>query len=104
MSEKIYQFNEYILSYDKGENDRSCLIISKCLLDKIYVMAELYDGSAELISTILDSLKQENKKQKDNWNELKKWLQSNDIHYLGAIPFRETLRKIQELEGSDSNE
>lgn len=42
-------------------------------------------------------------KQKDNWNELKKWLQSNDIHYSGAIPFREALRKLQELEGSDSN-
>lgn len=65
MSEKIYQFNEYILSYDKGENDRSCLIISKCLLDKIYVMAELYDGSAELISTILDSLQQQVKKQQE---------------------------------------
>lgn len=44
------------------------------------------------------------KQLKDNWNELKKWLQSNDIHYSGAILFREALRKLQELEGSDSNE
>lgn len=77
MSEKIYQFNEYILSYDKGENDRSCLIISKCLLDKIYVMAELYDGSAELISTILDSLKQENKKQKEVINKAIEYIEKH---------------------------
>ena len=34
----------------------------------------------------------------NNWNELKKWLQANDIHYAEAIPFKETLRKMQELE------
>ena len=63
-NEKIYQFNEYVLGYDKGENVRSCLVISKYLLDKLYVVAELYDGSAEIISTILDSLQQENKQLK----------------------------------------
>lgn len=78
MSEKIYQFNEYILSYDKGENDRSCLIISKCLLDKIYIMAELYDGSAELISTILDSLQQQVKKQKE---AIDKAIEYSDKHW-----------------------
>ena len=67
MSEKIYQFNEYVLGYDKGENDRSCLVISKYLLDKVYVMAELYDGSAEIISTILDSLQKENKQLKKKY-------------------------------------
>ena len=37
-------------------------------------------------------------KSQNNWNELKKWLQANDIHFADAIPFRETLRKMQELE------
>ena len=33
-----------------------------------------------------------------NWDELKGWLKSNDIHYAEAITFRETLNKMQELE------
>lgn len=33
-----------------------------------------------------------------NWDELKGWLKANDIHYAEAIPFRETLNKMQELE------
>ena len=52
--EKIYQFNEYVLGYDKGRNDRSCLTISKIQNGNMYVMSSLYDGSAEIISTILD--------------------------------------------------
>ena len=66
--EKVYQFNEYILSYDKSERDRSCLTISKTQNGNIYVMSELLDGSADVVSMILDSLqttvnycKQENK-------------------------------------------
>lgn len=43
-------------------------------------------------------LRQENKQLKDNWNELKVWIKSNDEHYSGAIPFKQTLRKMQELE------
>lgn len=45
----------------------------------------------------------EKKQLEANWNELKEWLKANDIHYAEAIPFRETLRKMQELEGG-SNE
>ena len=57
--EKVYTFNEYVLGYDSGGyNDRSCLTISKILNDNMYVMSTLYDGSAEVISTMLDSLQQ----------------------------------------------
>ena len=38
MSEKVYQLNEYVLGYDKGHNDRSCLTISKIQNGNIYVM------------------------------------------------------------------
>ena len=30
-------------------------------------------------------------------NELEKWLKSNEEHFAEAIPFKETLRKLQEL-------
>ena len=33
--------------------------------------------------------------------ELEKWLKANDEHYAEAIPFRETLRKLNELKESD---
>ena len=56
--EKVYQFNEYILGYDKGLNDRSCLTISKMQNDNMYVMGSLYDGSAYIISLMLDSLQE----------------------------------------------
>ena len=44
------------------------------------------------------NLRNEILRLRNNWNELKKWLQANDIHYPEAIPFKETLRKMQELE------
>lgn len=70
--QKVYKFNEYILSYDKSERDRSCLTISKTQNGNIYVMSELLDGSADVVSMILDSLqttvnycKQQNQKYKE---------------------------------------
>ena len=63
--EEIYTFNDYILGYEKGNNDRSCLTISKIINDDMYVMSSLYDGSADVISMILDNLQQENKQLKE---------------------------------------
>lgn len=74
--EKIYQFNEYVLGYDKGRNDRSCLTISKVQNGNIYVMSSLLDGSADVISTMLDGLQEELKekdKEIDNLNKQLKW-------------------------------
>lgn len=74
MDEKIYQFNEYVLGYDKGENDRSALTISKMQNGNIYVMTTLTDGSADIITMMLDNLQNEIKKlnvqlnQADNKN------------------------------------
>ena len=79
---KVYQFNEYILIYDKSERDRSCLTISKTQNGNIYVMSELLDGSADVVSMILDSLqttvnycKQENQKYKEVIDKMNKLLQ-----------------------------
>ena len=49
---------------------------------------------------------EENKQLKDNWNELKKWLEENESFddYCNETTFTSVLDKMQELEGSDSNE
>jgi len=76
-NEKVYQFNDYILGYDKGKNDRSCLTISKIQNGNMYVMASLYDGSADVISIMLDNLQNEIdclKDQIDWWKQ-----QCNDL-------------------------
>ena len=53
-------------------------------------------------------LKKENKKQKDNWNKLKEYLYNQiptDKKVLTKfIKIFEVLNKMQELEGSDSND
>lgn len=55
----------------------------------------------------IENLQQENKQLKDNWNELKKWLEENESFddYCNETTFTSVLDKMQELEqGSDSNE
>ena len=55
---------------------------------------------AKLVTEIYknEQLQQKVKHLEANWDELKGWLKANDIHYAEAIPFRETLNKMQELE------
>lgn len=51
-------------------------------------------------------LNEENKQLKDNWNELKKWLEENESFddYCNETTFTSVLEKMQELEqGSDDN-
>ena len=63
----------------------------------------------------IENLQQENKQLKDNWNNLKKWLEKelgdrtnpNKDKWLTGVydAYRETIDKMQELEqGSDSND
>jgi hypothetical protein len=53
------------------------------------------DGATlEQTHKIIDYIEQ----LQNNWNKLKEWLKANDIHYADAIPFRETIKKMQELE------
>ena len=51
-------------------------------------------------------LKKENNQLKGNWNELKKWLEENESFddYCNETTFTSVLDKMEELEGSDSND
>ena len=66
-------------------------------------MEELHDFYFEKYC----DLKKENKQLKDNWNKLKEWASnfynSEEVGWAGC-GIRYTLEKMQELEGSDSNE
>lgn len=95
--EKIYQFNEYVLGYDKGLNDRSCLTISKIQNDNIYVMTTLTDGSAEVVSMILDNLQAENKRLNNIINELGKCIKDK---YYEAIDYQAKIRQSDLMQGS----
>lgn len=53
---------------------------------------------AKIIYHLVINQKQELNQCKNNWEELKKWIKANDEHYAEALPFRETLRKMKELE------
>ena len=100
--EKIYTFNEYVLGYDSGLEDRSCLTISKLQNDTLYVMASLYDGSADVISMMLDSLNNELDQYKNNWEELKRILEKQliDCNQCSgqSYYFKYILDKMKELE------
>lgn len=80
--EKIYQFNDYVLSYDKSLSDRSCLTISKIQNGEMYLMGELFDGSADVVNMLLDSLqrtvnycKQENARLKEERKQIKEYVE-----------------------------
>ena len=49
-------------------------------------------------------LDEENKQLKDNWNELKKWLEENESFddYCKETTFTSVLEKMLELEGSNN--
>lgn len=69
-----------------------------------------YKNNQKIIKRLLD----ENKQLKDNWNKLKEWLvkelgdriNPNKDKWLTGVydAYRETIDKMQELQGSDNNE
>lgn len=72
-------------------------------------------GRADILSEFMPKIKQlqqENKQLKDNWNELKEWVNkgydyyTNEQDYIGGrLCFTDMKDKMQELEqGSNSNE
>lgn len=99
---KVYQFNEYVLGYDKGYNDRSCLTIGKIQNENLYVMSSLYDGAADVISMMLDSLNEEIKRSKGKLEEINclihKTLNDREINGIGNL----NLSKILELTGDNN--
>lgn len=95
---KMYEYlkNHAYISYNKKSNYEFELSEerAKCIANK-------YDSLTE-------KLQQENKQLKDNWNKLKEYLHNQiptDKTVLTKhIKIFEVLDKMQELEGSDSNE
>lgn len=62
-------------------------------------------------NTIFDDVKVYARSLKDNWNELKEWVNKHYDYYMnnedyigGRLCFTDIKNKMQELEGSDSNE
>lgn len=106
--EKIYQFNEYVLGYDKGENDRSALTISKVLNGNMYVMATLTDGSADVISLMLDELNKELQQKESIIKEVREYasgdlrLYDNEsIEFEISTKLLEILDKVGETDVKD---
>ena len=63
------------------------------------------DNLIEMINEpTYEELQQENKQLKDNWNELKKWLEENESFddYCNETTFTSVLEKMLELEGSNN--
>ena len=68
---------------------------------------EMLKSDFEAQHKLTEKYAEENKQLKDNWNELKKWLEENESFddYCNETTFTSVLDKMQELEqGSDSNE
>lgn len=65
------------------------------------------NGAIQTYDILLKANTEENKRLKDNWNKLKEWASnfynSEEVSWAGC-GMRYTLEKMQELEGSDSNE
>ena len=86
--------------------------------------SQLYEASIQIQELIeqdmwcpsncekLEKLQQENKKLKDNWNKLKEWLKEYEEGTYGLGSYEtglsdglgDVIKKMQELQGSDSNE
>lgn len=81
--------------------------LEKQLLDASIQIQELIEQDIECPSNCekLKKLQQENEKLKDNWNKLKEYTQEKyDNPSWASCGARYVLEKMQELQGSDSNE
>lgn len=66
------------------------------------------NGAIQTYDILLKANTEENKQLKDNWNKLKKWIYEEHYLYIPGIARNSTyqvvLDKMQELQGSDSDE
>lgn len=75
--------------------------------DKMY---KKYSSEVERMQKCIDDLLQENKQLKDNWNKLREVIRKKQDYYRYVKDNRyrkflsELLDKMQELQGSDSDE
>ena len=80
-------------------------------LGDIFRNLETEEQAFEFLKYI-KNLQQENKQLKDNWNKLKEWLKEYEEGTYGLGSYEtglsdglgDVIKKMQELQGSDSNE
>ena len=117
---------DFELSKERAECMANKYNSSTCELQKENqeLKKQLHDASIQIQELIekdiwcpsncekLEKLQQENKQLKDNWNKLKEWLKEYEegTYGLGSYEtglsdgLRDVIKKMQELEGSDSDE
>jgi predicted RNase H-like nuclease len=72
MKEFSYKYKNYSIGYDMDyTKSNSALCIVKLLDEKMYVIGELKNESADVIVNIIDDLQQERDKYKQAWDELR---------------------------------
>ena len=106
---KFSNLSSYIRQLDK-ENEE----LKRQLHDASIQIQELIEKDIWCPSNCekLEKLQQENEKLKDNWNKLKEWLKEYEEGTYGLGSYEtglsdglgDVIKKMQELEGSDSNE
>ena len=106
---KFSNLSSYIRKLDK-ENEE----LKRQLHDASIQIQELIEKDIWCPSNCekLEKLERENEKLKDNWNKLKEWLKEYEEGTYGLGSYEtglsdglgDVIKKMQELEGSDSNE
>lgn len=106
---KFSKLSSYIRQLDKENKE-----LKKQLHDASIQIQELIEKDIWCPSNCekLEKLQQENEKLKDNWDKLKEWLKEYEEGTYGLGSYEtglsdglgDVIKKMQELEGSDSNE
>ena len=116
-----YRIENGSLVIDNYFNDLKIASINGGSVENILKKCKLYDEEYETflkeneymkhIAKDIERLQQENKQLIDNWVKLKEYLHNVDVvidyseNYDGSfINYDELINKMQEIEGSDSNE
>ena len=98
-----------------NEKCKYCDYVSKCsrICEYNSILCKIQRSFPKVVDKSYEQLQQENKQLKDNWNYIKKMLKEarqeefNINGYCGTctdVDIDFLLDKMQELEGSDSNE
>lgn len=92
-------------------NPKKQLEFYKQLSEQLQQENKKLNGAIQTYDILFKSTVEENKQLKDNWNMLKEWVNKHYEYYMneedyigGRLCFTDIKNKIQELEGSDSNE
>ena len=108
-SEYTYETREDTKVFDINSNNGKLMYATvNEIVSPILEENKKLNGTIQTYDILLKANVEENKKLKDNWNKLKKWLYEEHYLYVPEIARNSTyqvvLNKMQELEkGSDSN-